>query len=141
MDESHFLKEQSDDALAAMRTTLRDAKGDISRYVDPRGWARSHPWQAVAAAAASGFVAGDVLGRPPAQPRGDGPREPSHVGRFLIRMLKRAIRITAAIAQPLAQELWAAHLASVNGAPKPNSESSAASPPPADGPSDPSIQP
>src|SRR5271154_622098 len=93
MDKAQFLKEQSDDALAAMRATLRDAKSDALRCVNVRGWTRSHPWKAAAAAAASGFVAGEMLRRPAAEPQSGRPSEPSHVGRFLVRVLKRAIRI------------------------------------------------
>jgi hypothetical protein len=136
MDKAQFLREQSDDALAAMRATLRDAKSDALHCVDARGWARSHPWKAVAAAAASGFVAGEMLRRPASEPRAGRPSEPSHVGRFLVRILKRAIRIAVAIAQPLVQELWAAHMASVNNAPSRRSDGQDASPPPAAGPSE-----
>jgi hypothetical protein len=141
MDKAQFLKEQSDDALAAMRATLRDAKSDALRCVDARGWARSHPWKAVAAAAASGFVAGEVLRRPAARPRSDRQSEPSHVGRFIIRVLKRAIRVGVAVAQPLAQELWAAHMASVNGGGKPRSDDREGSVPPTATPSEPPIRP
>ena len=136
MDKGQFLREQSDDAMAAMCATLRDAKSDALRCVDVRGWARSHPWKSAAAAAASGFVAGEMLRRPASEPRPGRPSEPSHVGRFLVRVLKRAIRITVAIAQPLAQELWAAHMASVNSAPSQRSDGQDASPPPATGPSE-----
>jgi hypothetical protein len=141
MDKAQFLREQSNDALAAMRATLRDAKSDAIRCVDPRGWARKHPWKAVAAAAGSGFVAGELLRRPAGEPKSSRPKEPSHVGRFLVRALKRGIRVAIAIAQPIAQELWAAHMASVNSAPNPRSDGQETSPPPAPGPSETSNRP
>jgi hypothetical protein len=112
MDKARYLKEQSDEALAAMRATVKAARQDALNGLDPRRWARSHPWKSTAVAAASGFAAARTVRRPQSP---SGPREPTHVGRFMVRWLKRGIRIALAAAQPIAQELWATYNTPVNG--------------------------
>jgi hypothetical protein len=119
MDKEQFLNEQSDDAKAAMRATLKDVKNEALHFVDPRGWAKTHPWKSVAAAAVTGFIAGEMLRRPaaPAAPVVEPEMPPSQPkrGSLLVSILKRATRITIALAQPFLAELWNIHTASRNG--------------------------
>jgi hypothetical protein len=139
MDKAQFLDDQSEDAKAAMRAALKDAKIDIFRSVDPHLWAKSHPWKTVAAAAAAGFAAGLVLQGPSAESDETPAPEPSKMGRLMVRFLKRSIRVAAAAAQPLIEGLLAAHAASTNGASHPDSDgpnpSQPSQPPDSDPPS------
>jgi hypothetical protein len=65
MNEGQFLDQQRRHAKAAMQATLRKLKHEAIQGVDPRNWARAHPWASVAAAGAAGFTAVNAIGRPP----------------------------------------------------------------------------
>lgn len=122
MDKPQFLHEQAEDAQAAMRAALRDAKKDLFKTVDPRIWARSHPWQTMAAAAAAGFAASSILLKTPSRPHPDSdpaddpPEKPSRLGRLFARLLKRGFRATVAAAQPFIEGLLAAQVAAEQNA-------------------------
>ncbi|MBC8107009.1 MAG: hypothetical protein H7Z14_10505 [Anaerolineae bacterium] len=56
-DETKFLQTEAERAKAAMSAAFTQATKDLAHGVDPRAWAASHPWIALATAAVSGFVA------------------------------------------------------------------------------------
>lgn len=125
MDKSRFLDEQSEDAKAAMRATIEDAKNEVLGLLDLRGWVKSHPWKTVAAAAATGFVAGDMIRRPTpasdnapesATPQPTQPTRRSGMGQLLFGILKQATTLAFTFARPIVEELLAAHAAAGNGA-------------------------
>jgi hypothetical protein len=117
MDKPKFLREESEDAKAAMRATLRNAAKDIFHAVDPRIWAKAHPWKTVSIAAAAGFAAGTQIGKPSEEqkPEQAKPGKPSKAARLLMRILKRAIRTATVAAQPFLAELLAAEARAGNG--------------------------
>jgi hypothetical protein len=61
LSESEFLEKQARDAQAAMSRVLQDLKTRLGQGVDPKAWAREHPWIAVGAAAVAGFAATAAL--------------------------------------------------------------------------------
>jgi hypothetical protein len=117
MNEAQFLREQSDQAVKAMGGVIRDSKSDALRVIDPRGWARTHPWKTVAAAAIAGFIAGDTIARPersvpPASE--EPPKNQPRAGRTIVKIIKQA-RAIVAFVEPFLLELWTAQTASRNG--------------------------
>jgi hypothetical protein len=119
MDKVQFLNEQSEFAKAAMRCTIRDAKNDALRLLDPRGWVKSHPWKTVAAAAATGFLAANTIRRTPPASTPSKPEQPSRrsgMGRLLFRLFKEGLALGITFARPLVQEMLKAHAAAGNGA-------------------------
>lgn len=56
-DETKFLRAEAERAKAAMGAAWTQATKDLAHGVDPRAWAASHPWIALATAAVGGFVA------------------------------------------------------------------------------------
>jgi hypothetical protein len=111
MNEAQYLERQSELAGAAMRATLDEMRREAIRAVDPRRLTRAHPWTSLAVAAAAGFAAGGLVGRPPRPESGEPqtPRRPTVAG---ILSIARQI---VSFAMPIAQGLWAAHLASPEG--------------------------
>jgi hypothetical protein len=75
MSESEELVGREVDARQAIHDSLRRIRRDLRNAVDPRVWVRLHPWLAMTAAAAAGFVLSDHLGigpKPaPVQPPGN----------------------------------------------------------------------
>src|SRR5947208_2034202 len=61
LSESEYLEKQARDAQAAMSRVLQDLKTRLGQGVDPKAWAREHPWIAVGAAAVAGFAATAAL--------------------------------------------------------------------------------
>ncbi|MEX0714678.1 MAG: hypothetical protein WD278_20235 [Pirellulales bacterium] len=61
MSESEYLAQQAADAKAAMSRTIEELSQSLKDSADPRYWTRQHPWAAVGAALAGGFVAATVL--------------------------------------------------------------------------------
>jgi hypothetical protein len=121
MGEAQFLHEQSEQAKAAMGAVLTHAKADALRAIDPRAWARSHPWKSIAAAAIAGFLAGDTIARPErpvtdtaAAAEEEPPRKQPSAGRIIVKILKRT-RMIMAFVEPFLAELWAAQTGAGNG--------------------------
>jgi len=111
MDEAEYLEQQSELAKAAMRATLDEIRSEAIRAVDPRRLTRAHPWTSVAVAAAAGFAASGLAG-PSRRPESGQPpktRRPD-----IARFLSIARQVTS-FAMPIAQSLWAAHLAKSEG--------------------------
>jgi hypothetical protein len=81
VDESEYLEEQCRRAKAGMRLALRALKIDAIESVDPRVWARAHPWKTVAAAAAAGFAVTKIAEREaePVKPRATTEAQPQPV--------------------------------------------------------------
>src|SRR5579862_8238473 len=61
LSEAEFLEKQAHDAQAAISKVLQDLKAKVGQGVDPKAWAREHPWIAVGAAAVAGFAATSAL--------------------------------------------------------------------------------
>ena len=61
MSESEFLEKQAHNAQVAIGNVLQDLKAKLGQGVDPKAWAREHPWMAVGAAAVAGFAATAAL--------------------------------------------------------------------------------
>jgi hypothetical protein len=55
--EATFLKQQADDAQAALKQALEDLKSSLAQGVDVRLWAKEHPLATAAVAAVAGFAA------------------------------------------------------------------------------------
>jgi hypothetical protein len=108
MNEAEYLERQSQLAKAAMRATLDEMRSEASRAVDPRRLTRAHPWTAMAVAAAAGFAASGLADRSPRPESG----EPQTTRRPYISGFLAIARQIVSIAMPIAQSLWAAHLAS-----------------------------
>jgi hypothetical protein len=68
MGESEYIQEQTDDAKAAIGATLGELEREVGHAVDPRAWARAHPWISLAVAAAAGFAASELLARSDTEP-------------------------------------------------------------------------
>jgi hypothetical protein len=127
MDKAQFLNEQSELAKAAMRCTIRDAKSDALRLLDPRGWVKSHPWKTVAAAAVTGFLAANIMrSNPPSVPdpasKPEQPTRRSGIGRLLFRLLKEVMVVGFTFARPLVQEMLKGYAAAANGSPRHDGE-------------------
>lgn len=81
MGESEYIQQQTDDARAAIRTTIDELESDVGRAINPRVWVRAHPWMTLAAAAAAGFVASQLFTReeePQTEHPAPHPQETSH---------------------------------------------------------------
>jgi ElaB/YqjD/DUF883 family membrane-anchored ribosome-binding protein len=81
--EQEFLKDEMENARAAIVQTLEHLKTDLKTAADVRLWAREHPWATVGAAAAVGFLAAAAL-IPEAEPKKrpeelERPRHREHV--------------------------------------------------------------
>jgi hypothetical protein len=61
LSESEYLEKQAHDAQAAISQVLQDIKAKLGQGVDPRAWAREHPWVTIGAAAVAGFTATAAL--------------------------------------------------------------------------------
>jgi hypothetical protein len=56
LSEADFLKQQAEDAKAALANTFAVMKADLAQGVNPVEWARQYPWISLGVAAAAGFV-------------------------------------------------------------------------------------
>jgi len=61
LSESDYLAKQAQDAQAAISQVFQDLKAKLGQGVDPKAWAKEHPWIAVGAAAVAGFAATAAL--------------------------------------------------------------------------------
>jgi hypothetical protein len=61
LTEAEFLAQQAHNAQLAMSRVLQDLKSKLGQGVDPKAWAKEHPWVAVGAAALAGFAATAAL--------------------------------------------------------------------------------
>jgi hypothetical protein len=111
MNEAEYLDRQSELAKAAMRATLDEMRSEAIRAGDPRRLTRAHPWTSLAVAAAAGFVASGLADRSPRPESG----EPQSTRRLDISGFLSVARQLVSFAMPIAQSLWAAHLASPDG--------------------------
>jgi hypothetical protein len=71
MTEREFLDQQSEQARQAMARTAKLLGKNLGRSVDPRTWAKSHPWLSLSAAVVAGFAAVSIIPhrkKPPAPP-------------------------------------------------------------------------
>ncbi len=59
--EALYLKQQADDAQAAMKATLNEMQDKLKDIVDLRVWTQRYPWISTAVAAGVGFAAGAVV--------------------------------------------------------------------------------
>jgi hypothetical protein len=57
LSEAEYLRQQADDAKAAIAAALADARSAMAEGLDPREWTRRYPLVAVGSALAAGFVA------------------------------------------------------------------------------------
>jgi hypothetical protein len=111
MGEAEYLEQQSEHAKAAMRATLDEMRSEAIRAVDPRRLTRAHPWTSLAVAAAAGFAASGLADRSPRPDSGQSQTTPRpDIARFL-----SIARQIVSFAMPIAQSLWAAHLATSEG--------------------------
>ena len=61
LSESEYLEKQAKDAQAAISQVFQDIKAKLGQGVDPKAWAREHPWVTIGAAAVAGFAATAAL--------------------------------------------------------------------------------
>ena|SRR5882724_9942974 len=61
LTEAEFLARQAQDAQAAIGKAWQDMKARLGQGVDPKAWAKEHPWIAVGTAVVAGFVATAAL--------------------------------------------------------------------------------
>jgi len=59
--ESEYLAQQAQAAQAALRLAWDEFKGKVGHGVDPKAWAKQHPWFAIGGAAVAGFAATAAL--------------------------------------------------------------------------------
>ena len=59
--ESEYLAQQAQAAQAALRLAWDEFKGKLEHGVDPKAWAKQHPWIAIGGAAVAGFAATAAL--------------------------------------------------------------------------------
>jgi hypothetical protein len=137
VDQAEFLREQSAAAKNAMGATLRDARQDAAKLLDPRIWVKSHPWKTLTVAAAVGFAVGDAVRKPRKTPEPQTPQpetkhpapapaaaqvhEESKIRGLLLTLLKRGGTILLAAVQPIIREMISTYTASHNGSPHPES--------------------
>ncbi len=57
LSESEYVAEQIAEAQVAMRRVAADLTRQLGKGIDPRQWAKAHPWYSVAGAAVAGFAA------------------------------------------------------------------------------------
>jgi hypothetical protein len=143
MSEAQFLDEQADNAHAAIGRILTEIKSDSAHVIDPRIWAKAHPWATVTAAAVAGFVAGDLLRRPDharaREPESSEPpsadsapkerKKTANAAHFIVTAVKRT-RAIIAFLEPFLAELWAAQAARHNGQSPASDPQSPPQPPP-----------
>lgn len=55
--EATYLKREAERAKLAMRKALGEAGANLMHGVDPRGWAKDHPWWSLLGASVAGFTA------------------------------------------------------------------------------------
>ena len=55
--ESEYLAQQAQAAQAVLAQAWKEFKGKLGQGVDPKAWARQHPWMAIGGAAVAGFAA------------------------------------------------------------------------------------
>jgi hypothetical protein len=124
LSEAEYLAQQAHIAQLAIGHAWNDIKARLGQGVDPKAWAREHPWVAVSAAAVAGFVATAAvvpskeqqalnkltaieraLNPPPERTNGDGKKEK--------KSLLAAILLEAVAAfRPVISSLMAANLGS-----------------------------
>jgi hypothetical protein len=111
VDESEYLEEQCRRAKAGMRLALRALKNDAIESVDPRVWARAHPWKTVMAAAAAGFAVTKIAEREaePVKPRPTEAEPVKHRPGRLATLVSLAWKIWS-LAQPLIRAVVIAKL-------------------------------
>jgi len=122
LDEAQFLRQQAQQARQAMTRALELAARNLTQGVDPRAWARQHPWLTVGAAAAGGFLAAvtlvpthrqQLLGQlarieralAAATPLTNGLHSQAQSSAARLRLLRRLLRTTLKLVQPA---LWSA---------------------------------
>jgi len=59
--ESEYLAQQAQAAQAALGQAWDEFKSKLGHGVDPKAWARQHPWMAIGGAAVAGFAATAAL--------------------------------------------------------------------------------
>jgi hypothetical protein len=59
--DADFLSRQAEEAMAAIKRTLTEMKGELAEGVNPVEWAREYPWLTLGASAVAGFVATSML--------------------------------------------------------------------------------
>jgi hypothetical protein len=59
--ESEYLAQQAQAAQAAMSQAWNELKTKLGQGVDPKAWAKQHPWIAIGGAAVAGFAATAAL--------------------------------------------------------------------------------
>jgi hypothetical protein len=94
-----------------MRATLDEMRRDAIRAVDPRRLTRAHPWTSLAVAAAAGFAASGLADH---SPRPESGQPQSTRWPDATRFLSIARQLIS-FAMPIAQSMWAAHLATSEG--------------------------
>src|SRR4051794_16509746 len=61
LSDADFLNRQAEEAMAAIKRTLAQMKGDLAEGANPVEWAREYPWLTLGASAVAGFVATSML--------------------------------------------------------------------------------
>jgi hypothetical protein len=61
LSEADFLQQKISETTVAIRHTVDELKASVPGAVDVTAWTRRYPWAAVAAAAATGFVAAKIV--------------------------------------------------------------------------------
>ncbi|MGD0461822.1 MAG: hypothetical protein ABSB74_04965 [Tepidisphaeraceae bacterium] len=124
MGEGEYLEDQCRRAKAGMRLAIRELRHDAIQSVDPRCWARAHPWGTVAAAVVAGFAATRVIDREPKQVEAPSPQAGpvDHPRGRVARFVSLVARIYA-VAQPLFRAVM---IAQMNRAPSIQQPASAA---------------
>jgi hypothetical protein len=61
LSDADFLNRQAEEAMAAIKRTLTQMKGDLAEGANPVEWAREYPWLTLGASAVAGFVATSML--------------------------------------------------------------------------------
>ena|SRR5450432_1874940 len=63
INERQFLQQQSDEAAGALSQTIKSIGKNLGHSVDPRAWAKAHPWLTLSGAAVAGFVGISLIPR------------------------------------------------------------------------------
>jgi hypothetical protein len=61
LSDADFLNRQAEEAMAAIKRTFTQMKGDLAEGANPVEWAREYPWLTLGASAVAGFVATSML--------------------------------------------------------------------------------
>src|SRR5690348_10766726 len=61
LSEAQYLQQQAHNAQLALSRAWQRAKADLGQTINPKLWARNHPWIAMGAGAIGGFVAAATL--------------------------------------------------------------------------------